>query len=83
MEIVFESVLIAIVVSTVGKQKLEEIGQQALLHSEPHAMQVQGRDKVTAEGMVSREQRLETPRRKIPSALMNMSLVREGGGNEC
>lgn len=61
------------VVNTVGKQKAEVIGQQALLHSEPHAMQVQGRDKVTVERMVSREQRLEAPRRKIPSALMNMS----------
>lgn len=42
------------------KQKVEEIRQQALLHSKPHAMQVQGRDKVTAEGMASREQNLST-----------------------
>lgn len=61
MEIVFKSVLIPIVVRAVHKQKVEEIGQQALLHSQSHAVQVQGRDKVTVEGMVSREQRLEAP----------------------
>lgn len=37
------------------KQKAEEIRQQAQSHSKPYGMQVQGRDKVTAEGMVCRE----------------------------
>lgn len=35
-------------------QKAEEIRQQAQPRSKPHALQLQGRDEVTAEGMVSR-----------------------------
>lgn len=35
-------------------QKAEEIRQQAQPHAKPHALQLQGRDGVTAEGMVSR-----------------------------
>lgn len=53
--------LILIIVRAVDEQKLEEVGQQDLLHFQHHAVQVQRRDKVTAEGMVSREQRLEAP----------------------
>lgn len=52
---------ILVVVRAVDEQKVEEIGQPALLHFKPHAVQVQGRDKVTAEGIVSRERRLEAP----------------------
>lgn len=43
------------IVRTMDKQKAEEIRQQAQSHSKPYGMQVQGRDKVTAEGMVCRE----------------------------
>lgn len=43
------------IVRTTDKQKSEEIRQQTLPHSKPYGMQVQGRDKVTAEGMVCRE----------------------------
>lgn len=53
--------IILIAVRTVGKQKGGEIGQHAQPESQPNAMQVQRRDEVTAEGMLSREQRLETP----------------------
>lgn len=53
------------------------------LRSKPHAMHVQRRAKVTAERTASREQKLEAPSRKIPSALMNMGSVRQGGGEEC
>lgn len=35
------------------------VWRPALLHSKPHAMQVRRRDKVTSEGMVSREQNLK------------------------
>jgi len=42
-----------------GEAKSKGVWQQALLHSKPHAMQVRRRDKVTAEGMVSREQNLK------------------------
>lgn len=38
-----------------GQAESKGIRQQAQPHSKPHAMQVQGRDKVTAEEMVSRE----------------------------
>lgn len=48
-------------VRTVDKRKGGEIGQQAQTQFQPNAIQVQGRHKVTAEGMLSREQRLETP----------------------
>lgn len=43
------------------KQIGRKIRQQAQPQSQVYVRQVQGRDKVTAEGIVSREQRLEIP----------------------
>lgn len=53
--------IIPIAARTMVQQIVGEMRQQAQPHSQPSARQVQGRDKVTAEGIVSREQRLEIP----------------------